>query len=298
MNSRTLLNLALLALLIGLGLLAWWRPGIDTEPPPEHLTALDPATINSIEIIREGSHLRFTRRDRNWFIGGTPELPADALQMNTLLGLLTADVAHGYNVDELNLTKLQLDSPPIRVSFDGSEVAIGGTEPLQNLRYVRFADRVALIADRYQAMLMGSRSNFASRKLLPEGSSVQSLHLGDVRLERDGNDHWKLEPQQEDIGADDIRRLLDAWTVAQALWVREYMPNESDRKTVTVTLEGNATPIIWQVIESENGLSLARPDLGLRYEMGQGSAGKQLLALQPQADTDTRGETPGTPPDE
>jgi len=298
MISRTLLNIGLLALVIGLGLVAWWRPGIETEPPPEHLTGLDPATIGSIEIIREGSHLRFTRRDHNWFIGGNPELPADALQMNTLLGLLTADVAHGYNVDEFNLTKLQLDSPPIRVSFDGSEVAIGGTEPLQNLRYVRFADRVALIADRYQAMLMGSRINFASRKLLPEGSRIQSLDLGDVRLERDGNNHWKIEPEQEDVGANDIQRLLDAWTTAQALWVREYTPNESDHKTVTVALEGNDTPIIWQVIESENGLSLARPDLGLRYEMGPGSAGEQLLALQPQADTDTHSETPGTAPGE
>jgi len=58
MKSRLLLNLFLLALVIGLGLVAWLRPGIEAEPPPEYLTTLDADTVHSIEIVREGSHLR------------------------------------------------------------------------------------------------------------------------------------------------------------------------------------------------------------------------------------------------
>jgi hypothetical protein len=298
MNSRLLLNLILLALVIGLGLVAWLRPGIEAEPPPEHLTTLDPDTVHSIEIVRGESHLRFTRRNRNWFISGEPELSADPLQMATLLRLVTADIARGYSADELDLAKLQLDSPPIIVSFDGSDVAIGGTEPLQNLRYVRFGNRVALITDSYQAMLMGSRTNFASRKLLPEGSSLESLRLADVSLQREGEKHWTLEPEQETIGADAIQRLVDAWTTAQALWVREYVQNDGNGKTVTVVLEGREEPIVWHVIETDSGLSLARPDLGLRYEMGKGPAGEQLLTLQPPAEADTASETQGTDPSE
>ena len=298
MNSRLLLNLVLLVLVIGLGLVAWLRPGIEAEPPPEHLTTLDPDAVRGIEIVRGESHLRFTRRNQNWFISGEPELPADPLQMATLLRLVTADIARAYSADELDLAKLQLDSPPIIVSFDGSEVAIGGTEPLQNLRYVRFGNRVALITDSYQSMLMGSRINFASRKLLPEGSRLESLRLADVSLQRDGENHWTLEPEQENIGADAIQRLVDAWTTAQALWVREYVQDDGNGETVNIVLEGRHEPIVWHVIETDSGLSLARPDLGLRYEMGKGPASEQLLALQPPAEADTASETQGTDPSE
>ena len=50
MSSRTLLNLILVLVAIFLGLVVFYKPGIEPPPVPQAITALDPETVSSIHI--------------------------------------------------------------------------------------------------------------------------------------------------------------------------------------------------------------------------------------------------------
>lgn len=291
MNSRALLNLGLLVVILVLGLVAWLRPGIEAEPEPRLLTDIDEDTVSSIEIVRKDEHIRFVRRDTQWFVDGDPELPADPLQVSSLLRLGAAEMRRHYPAGTLDLAALDLDPAPITVTFDEIELGIGGTEPLENLRYVRTGDTVGLVQDTFHTMLKGKRTNFASRRLLPEGSRIESIALPGLTLSRDSDGHWQLEPEQGNVSADTLQKLVDAWAGAQALWVANATDTPEDSETVTITLAGHDTPITWQLVSADNTTSLTRTDLGLKYEIGSG-LGDQLLKLpdSPAEDAPATGE--------
>lgn len=282
MNPRFLLNLALLAVVIALGLIAWLRPGIEPEPAPQQLTDLNQDSVSTMEIVRIDGRIGFRRQGGQWFISGDPELPADPLQMSSLLRLANAEIKRHYPAGELDLAGLELDPAPITVKFDSTELAIGSTDPLENLRYVRNGDTVALVQDTFYTMLKGKRTNFASRRLLPENATIEAIALPDVTVARNADGHWVLDPGRENVSADAIQTLVDGWTMAQALWVAESGDIPGDSQTITVTLVGEELPMTWYLVTTDNSTSLLRPDLGLKYEIG-GGLGDQLLKLEDSA---------------
>lgn len=279
MSTRSLLNLALLAIAVALGLVAWLRPGIEPVPAPLQLTNLDPDKVNAIDIIRMGDQIGFRKRGDQWFVSGDPELPADPLQIRSLLRLASAEIRRHYPAGELDLAELELDPAPIRIIIDGTELWIGGTDPLENLRYVRSGDTVALVQDTFYTMLEGKRTNFASRRLLPEGVTIDKITLPEVTISRSPGGNWMLEPEQENVSADAIQSLVDGWTTAEALWVAETGTVPEDSKIVAVTLAGEETPLTWRFVTADNSISLTRADLGLKYEIGSGM-GDRLLVLE------------------
>jgi hypothetical protein len=289
-NSRLSLNLALLAIAIVLGLIAWLRPGIEPEPAPQKLTELDQNSVSTMEIVRVEDRIGFHRQGEQWFVAGDPELPADPLQISSLLRLANAEIRRRYPANEMDLASLELDPAPITVKFDSTELAIGGTDPLENLRYVRTGDTVALVQDTFHTMLKGKRTNFASRRLLPEGATIESISLPEATVSRDAEGQWVLDPERKNVTADTIQALVDGWVGAQALWVAESGEVPDDSKTIAVTLAGEDSPIIWHLVEADNSTSLVRPDLGLKYAIG-GGLDDQLLKLE-----ETRPEEGVSPP--
>jgi hypothetical protein len=277
MNKRLLLNLLMLIGVLALIAVVVYKPGI--APPVENppLTNLDVEQINRIDITRTDHELTLERRADGWWISGEPATPADPIQVGALLRLLDARPVRSYPASELDLEQLQLAPAQTTLKLDSTEFRFGATDPLDNLRYVQLGDEVHLLQDNYQHILQGQRAQFTSRKLLPEGAVISTIQLPDRTLARQEEGGWSVEPAPEKLSADAAQKLVQAWTNANALWVRTYQTAPNGKPVLIGLADGRQ--IRFELHQAEGETLLARPDLGLQYQMPEESA-KPLLELE------------------
>jgi hypothetical protein len=279
MASRNLLNLAMAGIAIGLGLTAWFRPGLERPAVPQPITTINPAEVDHIQISRrQRPMLTFTRQADDWLLAGDPPLPASPFQLNALLAILQAETARHYPADTLDLRELGLDPPQASVVLGArTTLLIGNTEPLDNLRYLQYGATVYLVVDRYQHLINADRTNFIERRLLGDGAEITRLALPDLTLVQTNDGHWELLPDDPDISADTIQQLLTNWQQANALYVRPYEQGTAGTH-ITLELAGSDIPLVFELVSRSPEFILARPDLGIQYHFSNG-AGEHLLGF-------------------
>jgi len=163
MSRRNLLNLGLLGLVIALLALAIFEPGRDRQPAPVPLFTLKPEQVDTIRIKRpEHEDLALQRRQGNWFIIKPLEAPANASLVDRVLKITTSTCPVRYAAAELELARLQLDPPRLRLILNDQALAFGGTETLNGRRYVQIGDSVYLCSDRFYYLLTGTLENFTT----------------------------------------------------------------------------------------------------------------------------------------
>ena len=281
MHARNLLNLALVAVAIFLGLAVYFKPGLQPEPAPQPLMTLPgPEQASSIHIERlTRDPLSFTRRNDRWYLtNGEQELPASKFQLQALLRLLDATSTGHYAADTVELESLGLEPPQVTVTIDEVEILLGNTESLGNRRYALIDGTVHLIEDRYQHLINAGWTNFIERKLVPAGRIILSLQLPDMKLTYTDENRWQLLPDKTGVSADAIQQLIDHWSNASALYARPY---ESGKSGEVIRLGFEDTPEIltFRLIANSPELILARPDWGIQYHLSDSMAAS-LLTLQ------------------
>lgn len=281
MNKRLLLNLLMLITLIGLVTLVVYKPGIEAPIESAPLTTLNSKQINHIDIIRVDGTVRLEHRDNGWWVTGDNPISADQHQIDTLLHLSELRPVRSYLSSELDAKQLHLEPASAIVRLNDIELHFGDTEPLDNLRYVRVGDRISLISDNYQNLLQGTRTQFASRKLLPDTAVIVGITLPNLKLSKPENGTWLIEPEPERISADAAPKLVEAWATASALWVRNYQPSENSTPVSIDLADGQH--IEFELRQSERETILARPDLGLEYNL-VGYSAKALFELEQPAE--------------
>ena len=279
MSRRTLLNLSLAAIVVALGLVAYFRPGLAPETAPATISPLGPESISRIHVTRSTREpLTFTRQADGWILEGEPALPASGFQINSLLAMLQVRTRRSYPADTLELATLGLEPAQASISMNDTVIHIGITEPLENRRYVQVGATVYLIADKYQHLINADRSNFIARRLLPPGVSITRLQLPDRELATTDEGLWQLAPDDPAIGADAIRQMITHWESATALYVRRY---DDAAATAGVSLEfASAAPLQFRILSRTPELVLARPDWGIQYHLG-GDMDAKLFRINP-----------------
>jgi hypothetical protein len=281
MSARNLLNLALVAIAIILGLVVYFKPGLEPEPTTQPLTTLlAPEEASGIHIDRiTRDPLSFIKRSDRWYLmNNEQELPASIFQVQALLRLLNTTSTRRYAADTVDLKALGLEPPQATVTIDDVEILFGNTEQLENNRYALVDETVHLVDDRYQHLVNADWTNFVERGLVPADRIIRTLQLPDMTLTFTDSNQWQLSPGNQDISADAVQQLLDHWKNASALYARRYDGSKSDE---TVTLEFSDTPetLTFRVIARSPELVLARPDWGIQYHF-TGGMEQSLLPLQ------------------
>lgn len=267
MSTRILLNLALAMLAALLAAVIWLRPGLEPQAVSTAITALQPEQVESINITRlQAAPLGFRRQGDTWFIDDDPLIPADAFQVRAVLTLLQADSIRSYPAAALDLAGLGLDPPQASVMFNGTRVAIGSIEPIEQLRYVKTETTIHLVEDHFQHLLNAGYNNFVRRQLLPDGAQITALQLPGFTLILANDIHWQLTPQDDTVSADSIDRLVQNWQRASALYVRRFVPGDY-HDTISLTLRGEREPVVFTLVSREPDLVLARPEWGIQYHL-------------------------------
>ena len=84
------------------------------------------------------------------------EQPANDKAVARLAAIVRAPVRYRRPADEMDATKLGLDPPVATLKIDGTVLKFGTTDAIHNDRYVEAGGTIALVPDRFSALLFAS----------------------------------------------------------------------------------------------------------------------------------------------
>lgn len=272
--NRSVLNLALLGVVTGLGIAIWLSQETKKKGPP--LTSLDPESISKIELAHPGKPvIKLHRREDQWFLSAPVAAAADKFEVNGILALADLELQKTFD-SPVDPKELGLVPPAYTVTLDQTLVRIGGKEPIQHRRYVAVDERLGLVADPPSAALDEDYSDLISRRIVPEGAELVSLRLPDFSLSRDPEGQWSS-MEQADATPDQLQKLVDAWNDARAMWNAAEPDAGSEGDPVTLEFE-DGSQIQLRVHQREPQLVLAREDLKVHYTLSKALV-TELLSL-------------------
>lgn len=168
MTVRWLIDLVLLLLVLGLGLLV--RHEVERANTLPQLSALDPAGVRLVEIGRPGgTTIRLGATPSGWRMEQPLKADVDQSQVATLTAILTTPVHRGFPAATAALGELGLAPPRIRLRLDSLELGVGDLDPIAQYRYVASGGLVQLIDDRFYHLLIAQPLDWLSRRPLPRG---------------------------------------------------------------------------------------------------------------------------------
>lgn len=278
------LNLVLVAVALVLGGAVWF--GRDKEPakkPP--LTALKPEAISHIVLSHpQAPDIVLDKKDGRWVLTAPVQVAADPFELNSLLGLATAETRSSIAPGEVKRADLGLDPPGFSLTLNDQKLAFGGVQPYNYQRYVETGGRIALIDDPPASALDADYSDLVAKSLLPEGAQIAAVQVPGLKVSRSADGKaWIAEPADPKAGTDQLQQFIDAWAQARALWnaalPADARPAAAPQAAVVTLKDGSSYR--FDIAAREPQLLLSRPDLKVQYSLSKADADKLLQLPAP-----------------
>jgi hypothetical protein len=285
MGRRSLVNLALAALVAALALVVVLEPGLEAPPPAPTLGAGAPGDVARVTLERPGeARVVLVREDGRWRLVEPLALPANDFKAEALAELVEAPVEGRVEVAEGEAERFGLAQPAAVLTLGDLELRFGATAPVSGHRYVARGGEVLLIPDRAWQHLTAAPAAFASTALLGRAPDIVRIELP-ARTLRRGEAGWEAEPlPPEGLGADALVSLAQAWENARALTVRAHGELPEDTRRVAVTLAGEEAPREFRVYGAGRDRVFARPAAGVDYLVPEYTAERMLALPDPPAE--------------
>jgi hypothetical protein len=146
--------LAIVALL-GVAVFAEMRRERALERDP--LTTMNPDAIRSLAITCQGCpSRRFQKINGHWMMLEPESKLADDKVVERLTYIVRAPVRYRRPASELDAVKLGLEPPVATLEVDGTVLKFGTTDAIHNDRYVEVGGTIALVPDRFSALLFAT----------------------------------------------------------------------------------------------------------------------------------------------
>ena len=223
------------------------------------LSNIDPQKIDRIQVkLKNKENIIFQKKEKHWYMISPFNLLANPNRMQTMLNFLQAYSYTKFGTDNLELEKFSLLMPELSIVFNDYEIVFGAVNPLEpKLRYVMAQSNVYLVRDGLYQQLLAPVTFFLNKKILPHQKKIKSIELP------------KGFAEQEE-------KFIKAWQVAEALNVLKYEGVEAVAMVKIVLTSGEN--IVYEILRYEPDLILARPDMGIQYQVDSEVA-NQLLPV-------------------
>lgn len=176
-RHRSLWILVGLVLVLAAGAVAEQVRERKLAAPP--LTAQTEREVHAIVRECEGcTRLRLEKVQGSWSLVEPFAVPAHAERVEALIAIGTAPMRHRYATADLDPAKIGLDRPYARLTLGPRLLEFGTTDAINQDRYVRVGDTVALIPDRFGALLRAPPETFVDPRPfapLPEIRSAENM---------------------------------------------------------------------------------------------------------------------------
>jgi hypothetical protein len=159
--SRATRQLGILAIIaVALVALLLWIGRRDYARDPPELTGLDPSGVNRIELdIPPVAPQVFEKRVDGWWRVQPSAAHADDARVQRLANLAATSVARWIPSADVTLSKVGLDHPSATLVLNGVRLEYGGLTAIDELRYVRVGEKIALVPRQYSPEVMLTKSS-------------------------------------------------------------------------------------------------------------------------------------------
>lgn len=156
-TTRNLLVLALVAVVLVAAVLWVGRRDYLRDPPA--LTAIDPSQVTHIGLdIPPIAPQAFEKRAGGWWRVHPSVARANDARVERLAKLAATPVRRWLSSADVTPSRLGLEHPSATLTLDGVRLEYGGLTALDELRYVRVGDKVALVPRQYSPEVMLTRN--------------------------------------------------------------------------------------------------------------------------------------------
>lgn len=279
-KTRLWLNAALVVIAVILAAVLYFKPGEKKPAPPTLLTQLQNSQVQNIKIVQPNTAtVELTRENGTWQMTAPIKMRAEQYEIQSLLNSIRTEVKSSFAAPTTGLDKYGLAEPQLKLWLNGTEFDFGSTEPVDNYRYVLSGGQVHLI----NGMLFYYANHgpywWLSKRLLPEGAVITALQLPNASLTLKGT-NWELAPANPAISIDAINALIENWQDAEAIGTAKIGNGQAEGE-VAIQIKGESTPLRFAILKDPNFFVLARPDLGIEYQLATSQRDELLTFKNP-----------------
>ena len=279
MKNRWLVNLVLLALVIGLVAFLYLRPQANTDAASQHeVSALKLADFKAISVeFPTQAATAFEKVDGLWRMTAPYKTRADQMSVQRILAIIAAKSMEKFPASDL--AKYGLDKPQLRLKLTNNtgvqEFDFGTFNPVSEEQYVAYKDAVYLLPVSYAEAATTQAVELVDKNPLAVNEAKQIMGFDFSRLEQWQalhlnvdivNGQWKTNATKAKITQNELNEWLDfSWKQAQAKQVELYTP---DRKIVYPSFKvklKDGKKVHFDKIQEAPDLLLGRPDEGVMY---------------------------------
>ncbi len=266
MHSRFILNLVLLVTIVGLVLFLTLTEEEISEIPTPTITTIPADEINSITINNiSDKEIHFLKENGRWEMRLPFQVSAHPTRIKALLGILDSESIHQLNVNDVELSRFQLEPAKQILTLNNYEFRFGDINPLDKTRYILFKDQIHLIHDNLYQQLSTNPSFFINPRILPEHSIVDSIQTPDYTLSKEG-ENWSIDSDRE-MDETQINEIQKAWHELEANTIQELSFDESNN-FIIININDGAS-IEYMIKPESESLILGRKDLKLQYHINE-----------------------------
>jgi len=248
-KSRLLLNVALLAALLGLALYAYYRP-TDVGEPEIRITPLSRDQIERVRLERRGTlDTEIEKRNGNWHMLRPYQTRVEQLQIDRLLDLNDQSFTFG-NINEIT-----------------------------NEQYLGTDDHVYLVKTYFGYGIPINATKLISHKLLGNDETPVEFDFGDWQVVKGDNGSWSMQGKtalnsDDALSADTLNQWIAEWHLASSL---SATPNEGPARGKSIVIQfSNGGSAEIRILSRDPDVQLLRVGENMRYQFGSGAGGRLL----------------------
>lgn len=262
------LNLALVLALAGLMALIMWLMQRETAEAAPLLAEVSFEEVRELRVeLPDAAPLAFERDGDGWLMREPLPVPADPGRLHNIVDALAVPSRARYPAQDLDLDALGLgETPRARLVVDGVTYLFGNANPVNGWRYIQRGATVHLVDDILFFRLGGTPQGWAQRQPLPPGARIARIDAGEFTIVR-AEDGWALSPENPDVPAEALQRVVDAWANAVAMRVVEFDDHLQFENVAHIWLDGHERPIDFILRRWDDHMAVIRPDLALEYRL-------------------------------
>jgi hypothetical protein len=280
MKKRWLLNLILLALVVGISTFLHLRPKESDHSAAEfEVSQLKMADFDHIKVEYPAqAAVTFAKVDGLWRFTAPYQSRADQMSVQRILSIIAATTQ--TKLPATDLVKFGLDKPKfkLKLTASGQEhvFSFGTNNPVTEDQYVSYKDSVYLLPVRYSEAATTQTIEIVDKSPLAAAEKAQLVGFNFSRLEQweethlnvdiDEKGQWKVNAPKAKPTQNELNEWLDfSWKQGVATSVELYMP---DHRTTYPSFEvklKNGKKVLFEKMQESPEYLLARPDEGIIY---------------------------------
>lgn len=279
MKKRWLLNLLLLAVVVGIAVFLHLQPQAQAPAAKFEVSTLKMADFDAVKAeFPAKAPTVFEKQNGYWMMRKPYAARADQASVQRIISIIAASTATRLPLQDAS--KYGLDQPVLKLTLSGAKgdqvFSFGTYNPVTEEQYVGYAGQVYLLAGQYSEAASTQPIEMVDKMPLAPAERKQLAgfdlaHLEqweanalNVQLATDGK--WAVNDPKAKPTQNELNEWMDfSWVQAQAVSVEFYTPDRKQTYPSFEVLLRDGKKIHFEKLQESPEYQLARPDEGIIY---------------------------------